>query len=52
MHTLPELPYRLDALEPHISRETLDYHYGKHHRAYVQPWNSVGFSRIHATNEE
>ena len=34
-HTLPELPYALDALEPHISRETLEYHYGKHHAAYA-----------------
>jgi len=41
MHTLPELPYRLDALEPCISRETLDYHYGKHHRAYVNKLNEL-----------
>jgi Fe-Mn family superoxide dismutase len=41
MHTLPELPYSLDALEPHISRETLDYHYGKHHRAYVDKLNGL-----------
>jgi len=41
MHTLPELPYRLDALEPHLSRETLDYHYGKHHRAYVNNLNEL-----------
>jgi Fe-Mn family superoxide dismutase len=32
---LPELPYALDALEPHMSRRTLEFHYGKHHRAYV-----------------
>jgi Fe-Mn family superoxide dismutase len=41
MHTLPELPYPLDALEPYISRETLDYHYGKHHRAYVNKLNEL-----------
>jgi Fe-Mn family superoxide dismutase len=29
---LPELPYARDALEPYMSRETLDYHYGKHHK--------------------
>ena len=41
MHELPKLPYTLDALEPHISRETLDYHYGKHHRAYVNKLNEL-----------
>lgn len=30
------LPYERDALEPHMSRETLDYHYGKHHKSYVE----------------
>jgi iron/manganese superoxide dismutase-like protein len=38
---LPELPYAHDALEPHMSRETLDYHYGKHHKAYVDKVNSL-----------
>ena len=33
--TLPELPYAMDALAPHISQETLEYHYGKHHASYV-----------------
>lgn len=33
--TLPELPYAKDALAPHISSETLDFHHGKHHNAYV-----------------
>lgn len=41
MHTLPDLPFRFDALEPYISRETLDYHYGKHHRAYVNKLNEL-----------
>ncbi len=30
-HVLPELPYAKNALEPHISAETLEFHYGKHH---------------------
>lgn len=40
-HKLPELPYAMDALEPHISRETLEYHYGKHHRTYVDNLNKL-----------
>ena len=36
---LPPLPYSRDALQPHISAETLDYHYGKHHQAYVDNLN-------------
>lgn len=39
--TLPELPYALDALEPHISKETLEYHYGKHHQTYVNNLNQL-----------
>lgn len=38
---LPKLPYALDALEPHISKETLEYHYGKHHLAYVNNLNNL-----------
>ena len=38
---LPELPYDLSALEPYISTETLEYHYGKHHRAYVDNLNKL-----------
>jgi Fe-Mn family superoxide dismutase len=40
-HELPKLPYAMDALEPHISRETLEYHYGKHHNAYVVNLNKM-----------
>ncbi len=40
-HELPELPYAMDALEPHISRETLEYHYGKHHQTYVNKLNEL-----------
>ncbi len=38
---LPELPYPMNALEPHISEETLQYHYGKHHQAYVNKLNGL-----------
>jgi superoxide dismutase, Fe-Mn family len=39
--TLPALPYAKDALAPHISAETLDFHYGKHHQAYVTNLNKL-----------
>ncbi|RYZ43622.1 MAG: superoxide dismutase [Fe] [Myxococcaceae bacterium] len=39
--TLPELPYKKDALAPHISAETLEYHHGKHHNAYVTNLNKL-----------
>ena len=38
---LPKLPYELDALQPHISKETLEYHYGKHHQKYVDTLNQL-----------
>jgi len=38
---LPKLPYNMDALAPRISRETLEYHYGKHHQAYVTNLNKL-----------
>ena len=38
---LPPLPYEQDALEPHISAETLEYHYGKHHNTYVVKLNGL-----------
>ncbi|MBP9115188.1 MAG: superoxide dismutase [Fe] [Acidimicrobiia bacterium] len=38
---LPALPYELDALAPHISKETLEFHYGKHHQAYVTNLNKL-----------
>jgi Fe-Mn family superoxide dismutase len=38
---LPALPYARDALAPHISAETLDYHYGKHHQTYVTNLNNL-----------
>ena len=40
-HTLPPLPYAQDALAPHLSKETLEYHYGKHHQAYVTNLNNL-----------
>jgi Fe-Mn family superoxide dismutase len=39
--TLPELPYAREALEPHMSRETLEFHYGKHHKTYVDTANKL-----------
>jgi Fe-Mn family superoxide dismutase len=39
--TLPKLPYALDALAPHISRDTLEVHHGKHHAAYVKTLNEL-----------
>ncbi len=41
MHTLPKLPYAKTALQPHISAETLDYHYGKHHQTYITNLNNL-----------
>ncbi len=40
-HTLPPLPYALDALAPFISKETLEYNYGKHHQTYVTNLNNL-----------
>jgi Fe-Mn family superoxide dismutase len=41
MFTLPELPYAPDALEPFISKKTIEFHYGKHHQAYVNNLNNL-----------
>lgn len=38
---LPALPYEKNALEPHISAETIEYHYGKHHQTYVTKLNDA-----------
>lgn len=40
-HTLPTLPYAMDALAPYISEETLSFHYGKHHHTYVDNLNKL-----------
>ena len=40
-HELPPLPYPMDALAPHISRETLEFHHGKHHKTYVEKLNEL-----------
>ena len=40
-HQLPALPYAMDALSPHISKETLEFHYGKHHQTYVTNLNNA-----------
>jgi len=51
---LPPLPFPRDALAPHISAETIDYHYGKHHQAYVTNLNNLikGTDLEQATLEE
>ncbi len=53
-HTLPDLPYARDALAPVISAETIDYHYGKHHQAYVTNLNKLitGTEFEHSSLEE
>src|ERR1043165_2621569 len=40
-HQLPPLPYPMNALEPHMSAETLEFHYGKHHKTYVDKLNEL-----------
>src|SRR5687768_5256956 len=40
-HTLPELPFSVNALEPYISAETFEYHHGKHHKAYIDKLNQL-----------
>ena len=40
-HQLPPLPYATDALQPHMSKETFEYHYAKHHQAYVTNLNNL-----------
>ena len=40
-HTLPPLPYAVDALAPHMSKETFEYHYAKHHQAYATNLNNL-----------
>jgi len=45
---LPALPYARDALAPRISEETIDYHYGKHHQAYVNNLNGLIDGTDHA----
>ncbi|TAE81621.1 MAG: superoxide dismutase, partial [Alphaproteobacteria bacterium] len=48
--TLPELPYAKDALAPHISKETLEVHHGKHHNAYVVKMNELIANTAFATH--
>jgi superoxide dismutase, Fe-Mn family len=40
-HTLPPLPYAPDALEPHIDKQTMEIHHGKHHQAYINNLNAA-----------
>ena len=46
-HRLPELPYDLNSLAPFISAETLEYHWGKHHRKYVETLNELISGTVH-----
>jgi len=41
LHKLSPLPFHIDALSPHISSETIEYHYGKHHKGYVENLNKL-----------
>ena len=41
IHELPKLPYAINALEPFISQKTIEFHYGKHHQAYVNNLNKL-----------
>ncbi|HVY49131.1 MAG TPA: superoxide dismutase [Minicystis sp.] len=50
--TLPDLPYKKDALAPHISAETLEYHHDKHHAAYVNNLNKLLEGKQHGSLEE
>ena len=54
IHELPKLPYAHDALEPFISKKTIEYHYGKHHQAYVNNLNKLitGTEFEHSSLEE
>ncbi len=47
-YELPPLPYAREALEPHLSAETIDYHYGKHHQKYVTKLNQLTEGGEHA----
>jgi superoxide dismutase, Fe-Mn family len=51
MFTLPELPYSHEALEPHISAETMKTHHGKHHKKYVDTLNTLVAGTAHADSE-
>lgn len=44
---LPPLPYAHDALQPHISKETLEFHHDKHHNTYVVNLNNLEIGRAH-----
>ncbi|MBW0454409.1 MAG: superoxide dismutase [Fe] [Candidatus Kinetoplastibacterium crithidii] len=41
VHVLPDLPYKIDSLSPYISKETIEFHYGKHHQTYINNLNSL-----------
>lgn len=49
-HLLPELPYQLEALAPKMSKETLEYHYGKHLQTYIDNLNKLIAVRLTKKN--
>lgn len=50
-YELPALPYAIDALAPHISQETLEFHHGKHHQAYVTKLNELTDNSVSTDSE-
>jgi superoxide dismutase, Fe-Mn family len=50
-HQLPALPYATDALAPHMSKETFEYHYAKHHQAYVTNLNNLIKGTAHESQD-
>lgn len=50
-YELPALPYAIDALAPHISQETLEFHHGKHHQAYVTKLNELTDDSVSTDSE-
>lgn len=50
-YVLPPLPFAPDALAPHMSAETLEFHHGKHHQAYVDKVNELGRGLISSEPE-
>lgn len=50
-YELPTLPYPIDALAPHVSQETLEFHYGKHHQAYATKLNELTDNSISTESE-
>jgi len=52
VHTVPELPYAYDALEPHISKQIMELHHQKHHKTYVDGLNKAEETLANATTTQ